>query len=172
MGKRSDFIRVERDYYPTPKNAFIPLLKHLPNTFSFIEPCAGDGRLVNYLTECGGLCINAYDIEPQHSSVSIGSVFDTPKNSPSFFITNPPWERKILHPIITHLTSISPTWLLFDADWAHTKQAREFLTKCVKIVSIGRVKWIEDSKMTGKDNCAWYLFDKQFTGETTFHANW
>jgi hypothetical protein len=27
-------------------------------------------------------------------------------------------------------------------------------------VSVGRVKWIPDSKMTGKDNCCWYLFDQ------------
>ena len=53
-----------------------------------------------------------------------------------------------------------PTWLLFDADWAHTKQARPYLKYCDKIVSVGRVKWIPDSKMTGKDNCAWYLFLK------------
>ena len=26
--------------------------------------------------------------------------------------------------------------------------------------SVGRVKWIPDSKMTGKDNCAWHLFDR------------
>ncbi len=29
-----------------------------------------------------------------------------------------------------------------------------------KIVSIGRVKWIEGSSSVGKDNCCWYLFDK------------
>lgn len=56
--------------------------------------------------------------------------------------------------------NLLPTWLLFDADWAHTKQASEYLKYCSKIVSIGRVKWIPDSKMTGKDNCAWYLFNK------------
>jgi hypothetical protein len=28
------------------------------------------------------------------------------------------------------------------------------------IVSIGRVRWIEGSKNDGKDNCAWYLFDR------------
>jgi len=30
---------------------------------------------------------------------------------------------------------------------------------------VGRVKWIPDSKMTGKDNCAWYLFDNTFEGK-------
>ena len=31
---------------------------------------------------------------------------------------------------------------------------------CKKIVSIGRVKWF--GNMTGKDNCAWYLFGKEY----------
>jgi len=43
----------------------------------------------------------------------------------------------------------------------HTKQSIEYIKYCHKIVSIGRVKWIEGSKSTGKDNCAWYLFDKE-----------
>ena len=33
------------------------------------------------------------------------------------------------------------------------------MTYCSKVVSIGRVKWIEGSKGVGKDNCCWYLFD-------------
>jgi hypothetical protein len=64
----------------------------------------------------------------------------------------------VLHQLIIHLSSLAPTWLLFDADWAHTKQAVPYLERCRKIVSVGRVKWIPDSKMTGKDNCAFYLF--------------
>jgi hypothetical protein len=30
---------------------------------------------------------------------------------------------------------------------------------CSDIVTIGRVKWFEGSKHTGKDNHAWYRFD-------------
>jgi len=30
------------------------------------------------------------------------------------------------------------------------------------------VKWIEDSKGSGKDDSCWYLFDKNFKGNTTF----
>jgi hypothetical protein len=165
MGKRSEFTRIERDYYPTPIEAVLPLLIHLPNVFSFIEPCAGDGRLVKHIN---GNCIDAYDIEPQSSVVRLGNVFDYPMIRPDFFITNPPWDRKILHPVIEHLSFISPTWLLFDSDWAHTKQSSELIKQCVKIVSVGRVKWIENSKMTGKDNCAWYLFDNNFNGKTEF----
>jgi len=37
------------------------------------------------------------------------------------------------------------------------------------IVSVGRVKWIPDSKHTGKDNVCWYLFTKYMqTKQTEF----
>jgi hypothetical protein len=80
-----------------------------------------------------------------------------------YIITNPPWDRKILHPMIEHFSSMRPTWLLFDADWMHTKQSTPYMDYCQKIVPVGRVKWIPDSKMTGKDNAAWYLFDQDPT---------
>ena len=50
MGKRSDFDRVPRDYYPTPIEAVEPLLAHLPYAFDYVEPCAGDGRLIRHIT--------------------------------------------------------------------------------------------------------------------------
>ena len=33
MGKRSDFERKPRDFYPTPMEAVEPLLEHLPQDF-------------------------------------------------------------------------------------------------------------------------------------------
>jgi hypothetical protein len=73
-------------------------------------------------------------------------------------ITNPPWSRNILHGMIDRFASLAPTWLLFDADWAFTKQSEPYMDRCQMIVAVGRVKWIEGSKNTGKDNCAWYNF--------------
>ena len=66
-----------------------------------------------------------------------------------YIITNPPWNRKILHPMIEHFADFKPTWLLFDADWIHTKQSIPYLTMLKKVVSIGRVKWIEGTKSVG-----------------------
>ena len=95
MGKRSDYERVERDFYPTPWQAVEPLIPHLPKEFVFAEPCA-------------------------------------------------------------------------DADWMHTKQSASYLPLLKKVVSIGRVQWIPDSKSTGKDNCCWYLFDSGDSQLTQF----
>lgn len=169
MGKRSNFDRKPRDFYPTPLEAFIPLIDHLRGTVAFIEPCAGDVRLMDHLESCGFSCVEKYDIEPQREDVIKADVFSVNKfKTADFFITNPPWDRKILHPLICHLSTKAPTWLLFDADWMHTQQSSEYMRICKKIISVGRVKWIPESKMTGKDNCAWYLFDKDFHGVTEF----
>jgi hypothetical protein len=41
---------------------------------------------------------------------------------------------------------------------------------CSDIVSIGRVKWIEGSKHTGKDNYGWFRFDARHAGGPVFHG--
>lgn len=158
MGKRSDFERVPRDFYPTPKEAVVPLLPFLPFQYKYVEPCAGDGRLIKHLK---GECVAAYDIKPRDKGVDYADALDLTEEwmfDADYIITNPPWDRSILHPLIEHFRSLKPTWLLFDADWMHTKQASEYLKHCDMIVSVGRVKWIPDSKHTGKDNCCWYRF--------------
>jgi hypothetical protein len=173
MGKRSDFERIPRDKYPTPEAAVRPLLPHLDYGTTFVEPCAGDGRLVRHLEKHGLSCLYMFDIEPQHEDVdradALGEQAWTAFMDPSVdcIITNSPWDRKLLHPMINTFRRAKPTWLLFDADWMHTRQSAPFMPYCRKIVSVGRVKWIESSKMTGKDNAAWFLFDAT-PGQTLF----
>lgn len=170
MGKRSDFERRERDFYPTPYEAVVPLLDHLMPRTLFVEPCAGDGVLVSHLHRHGHHCVSASDIEPQDPSVKALNVFSAQIGQGQCFITNPPWDRSILHQIIDHLSAQAPTWLLFDADWMHTKQAVPYLDRLEAIVSVGRVKWIAGSKMTGKDNCCWYLFTETPNNHTQFYG--
>ena len=169
MGKRSDFERKPRDFYPTPFAAVEPLLPHLPEGFKFAEPCAGNGVLIDHL-ETKGTCMWASDIEPQakgiHTSPYDKIGYDELIES-DCVITNPPWDRKILHPMIEYFVPRIKTWLLFDADWMHTKQSVPYMKMCSKIVSIGRIKWF--GNMTGKDNCAWYLFENRTT-ETKFYG--
>jgi hypothetical protein len=170
MGKRSTFERRERDFYPTPREAAVPLLRHLAPRTRFCEPCAGDGALIRHLQAAGHFCTYAFDIEPRDTGIHIGDA--TIELSAGYgadcFITNPAWRRDVLHPIITNLSARLPTWLLFDADWMHTRQAAPYLPLCRKIVSVGRVKWIPDSPFTGKDNCAWYLFDANSDAPAVF----
>jgi hypothetical protein len=176
MGKRSKFQRVERDFYPTPLAAVLPLLPHLPKEVRFAEPCAGDGRLIHILEEeTDAICMWASDIEPQSKGVLQDDFRDVGYEElfeSSCVITNPPWDRKILHPFIEHFVFNQKitTWLLFDSDWMHTKQSAPYMKHCSDIVSIGRVKWIEGSTGVGKDNCCWYKFVSEPLLETKFHG--
>lgn len=170
MAKRSNFERRARDAYFTPIEPVLELRPHLPRGFTFCEPCAGDGRLVRHLEDVfGATCVAAYDIHPL-------SRFIRPKDSrflqarhlrgAEFIVSNIPWKREIMHELIGVFSAIAPTWLLLDADWWHTKQCRPFRPIIRKVVSVGRVKWIEESSGNGKDNSAWYLFDRS-SGEPT-----
>ena len=169
MGKRSDFERKPRDFYPTPIEALKPLLEHLPVDFLSAEPCAGNGALLEHL-ETKGICMWASDIEPQADGIHKNDYSEIGYNElveSEYVITNPPWDRKILHPMIQYFAPRIRTWLLFDADWMHTKQSVPYMKMCSKIVSIGRIKWF--GNMTGKDNCAWYLFDRE-VNNTIFYG--
>lgn len=173
MGKRSNFERVERDFYPTPAAAVTPLLPHIPFGDMFVEPCAGDGALVRHLEAAGLSCKFAADIAPQADGIFKQDAledFDLEIENVEWIITNPPWRRDVLHQMIVHFSSIRPTWLLFDADWSHTRQAAPYLPRLRKIVSVGRVKWIEGSPFSGKDNCAWHLFDKPSAEPAVFYG--
>ena len=173
MGKRSDFERVENDFYATPYEAVLPLLFFLPQGTLFAEPCAGDMALVDHLERHGHKCWFASDlikrsnrVEQIHDALTLND----PLKTADCIITNPPWDRDLLHPMIEHFVEQNYCWLLFDADWMHTKQATKYLEKwCTDIVSVGRVKWIADSASTGMDNACWYRFTKKKYVETRFH---
>jgi hypothetical protein len=62
MGKRSNFERIPRDFYPTPFEAVLPLIPHLGNAKTFSEPCCGGGDLVRHLESFDLRCAFAGDI--------------------------------------------------------------------------------------------------------------
>lgn len=175
MGKRSDFERIEKDQYLTPESAVKPLIPFLPRgRFTFAEPCAGDGRLIRHIEALtSARCVSMSDIAPNdYAAPQIAGIMQRDARELTFadlngadaIITNPPWSRDkksgyLLHNLITIFANLRPTWLLFDADWMHTVQAQPFLADyCTHIVSVGRVKWMEGTNQTGKDNVAWYAF--------------
>lgn len=168
MGKRSSFERHPQDFYVTPKVAVRPLIPHLDGQVAgdgfidtFYEPCAGDGALVRHLLDEGLGCAGASDTTPRGPGIATKDALSLTEGDVAYcdaIITNPPWARDILHPLIERLSSLRPTWLLLDSDWVHTRQAIPYMPRLRTIVSVGRLKWIPHSKMTGKDNCAWHEF--------------
>jgi len=173
MGKRSDFEHRELGFYPTPYKAVKPLLPHLAPETKYCEPCAGKGDLIRHLATANHVCVAAYDVNLMVDGVTqLDASFLTlaDLNQADMIITNPPWERDVLHQIISRCLAIAPAWLLFDADWMHTRQSAPYMPFCEKIVSVGRVKWIENSKDDGKDNCCWYKFNTSTVGNPTFYG--
>jgi hypothetical protein len=158
--------RRPQDSYDTPLKAVLPLLAHLPKGCRYAEPCAGKGLLIRSLTDNGFKYGYAGDIKPRASFIEkrdartlTKAMLDRAKVD--LIITNPPWTRDIQHELIEHFFSLRPAWLLLDSDWAHTVQASELIKRCSKIVSVGRMKWIEGSKYSGYDNCSWYYFPQR-----------
>lgn len=166
MGRRSDFPRIARDAYQTiDPRAVEMLLPHLRGIKTFAEPCAGEGYLVGQLQDAGMRCVYEGDISYGYDALTYP--FDQDASFDAI-ISNVPWDRAILHAMILRFQAMAPTWLLFDAEWAHTKQSAPFMDQCSHIVSVGRLKWIPGTKMTGKESCAWYRFHAQHTGGPRF----
>ncbi len=173
MGRRSDFARRPMDAYATPYEAVPPLLPFLAPGTRYCEPCGGDGSLIRHLAQHGMICIGASDIDPRDPNVTLADALCLCAEvfaGADAIITNPPWTRYLLHPLISHLMRIAPTWLLFDASWPHTRQAAAYLRYCSHIVSVGRVKWIPDSPYSGKDDAAWYRFDERHVDGPHFYG--
>src|SRR5262245_29138263 len=107
MGKRSAFPRVPRDLYPTPIEAVRPLLPHLKPRERFCEPCAGKGDLIRHLETAGHECVGAFDIVRRFGGrVLIGDARTLRVRARiSAYITNPPWDRDVMHAIIDNLSA-------------------------------------------------------------------
>jgi len=160
MGKRSDFERIEKDYYRTfDPRAVAALAPHLAPNTKFAEPCAGDGILIDQLEALGHVCTAAYDLEPKRSDIARSDVLRLDRghmNEADVAITNPPWSRPLLHALIGHFQPMMTSWFLWDANWVWTKQSRPYIDGIDRVVAIGRLKWMEGTKMDGKDDCCWY----------------
>lgn len=176
MGKRSNFRRRKHDSYLTfDRRAGNALAPHLPWACRFWEPCAARGDLIEQLESFGAQCVAATDIIPADERVYRldalqATAGDVEAIGATHIITNPPWTRPLLHRLIMHFSAIRPTWLLFDADWIHTAQSGPFTHRLQKVVSVGRLIWIEGTNTTGKDNVAWHLFDARHKGPTEFYG--
>lgn len=168
MAKRSNFDRFEKDRYltidPRAGDALAPYIEDIE---TYAEPCVGDFDLVEQLYWKGKNAVWTGDIETGQDALDLS---EKDLNGVDAIITNPPWSRPILHKMILHFSSLRPTWLLFDAGWMFTKQSKDYIGLCTDIVPVGRLRWIPNTTMQGKDDCAWYKFDKTSKFRTVFHG--
>jgi len=146
VSKFSSFERIPRDLYETLDSRAIPpnFLKHVTGK-KYYEPSCGSGKLIDQL-EPYAECLGASDINPlgRYSG-------DTPKDAldlslydvrgADFIATNPPYLKDVLLPLISHLSSLKPTWMLLPADIMHNGYMVPHMKKCERVVSIGRLYW-------------------------------
>jgi len=163
VSKRSSFDKIPKDFYSTtdPK-AIPPKLVEFIRGKSYAEPCYGEGDLEDLLMDVAvcrwrsdirdtgccklwdAMCLSQHELE--HC--------DT-------ILTNPPFSRDVLLPMIDHFISLKPTWLLLPAGYMHNRYFTPYMEKCSLVVSIGRLRWFKDSKHTSTDDFAWYFFPKE-----------
>jgi len=172
MGKRSEKPRIDKDrYFTHDQRAIVPQFIERVRGKSYAEPCYGEGDLEDLLMDVA-TCKWRSDIVPFGNIKQDNALNITKRQLEGcdLIITNPPWSRPILHDMISHFSKMKPTWLLFDADWMHTKQSARYMKYCREIISVGRLNWIPGTKTVGKDNVAWYFFDRKWFGPTQFYG--
>jgi hypothetical protein len=180
MGKRETVKKPKspRDFYATiDPDAVKPLIPFLADYITYAEPCVGNGDLVKQMSAYGLQCCHTSDISSDQYQEWDAS--DIPLEfllayGPDCIITNPPFSKALLLPIMDHLMcSGLPLWLLLPADIMHNKYMSPYMRKCKTVVSVGRLCWFPD-EVTGKmvkgvDNYQWMEFVSYET-PTTFHG--
>ncbi|EJL53926.1 hypothetical protein PMI09_02791 [Rhizobium sp. CF122] len=159
---RGRFKRSARDLYDTPLRSVLPVIPFLraSGVRDFAEPCAGNGKLIGHLQQAGFTCASAGDIATGQDALAV-TCFAMP------VVTNPPFSRDRLLPLIEHFIAAAPSvWLLLPADFAHVAYARPYLRHCSDIVAAGREAWFGGG---GTENIAWYRFDRRHHGLPLFH---
>lgn len=188
MGKRSNFDRKDKDFYETwDRRACRQLVNEFSYGETYCDPCCGDGALIENLSNIRPdvKCVWTNELYPENYTLIPNSTHDITARpiigSFNKYVMNSPWKRHLLHAIIDRLMQDRPVWALIDSNWKETiqqsvankynvKTVPALLKNCVKIKSVGRLKWIRDSDHDGKDDQSWYLFDKNFTGQTEFYG--
>ena len=171
MGKRSNFPKKDKDFYGTVdekvlKKAF---LDHIRGS-TYAEPCWGEGDLEDLLKGVA-TCkwrSDLRDTSPVSKQMSAIEITSWDLKECDYIITNPPFTKSVLLPILDHFISLKPTWLLLPADYMHNLYFRPYMDKCTKVVSIGRICWFpsDGKRVASTDNFCWYYWPKNASGDS------
>ena len=180
MTKFNKYEPQPRDFFRTSDpNAFPPLAPFIKGA-TYAEPCYGAGDLVRGFTGTAE-CVWASDIQPQEDNVLQKNALFLTKSDLhdcDCIITNPPFGWEMLQPLLEHLPTLKPTWLLLPADSMHTKQMAPYIKKCEFIVPVGRLYFHKVGESTsvkyrrGTSNFCWYLFHDSVRGDSPSFIGW
>ena len=172
MGKKTKqkFERRDRDYYATiDPDAVKPLIPFIRG-LRVAEVCAGNGDL-SMLLEPDVKVVWESDLDPQNKHIlqkNARYLHEGDLQDCQTIVTNPPFTWKLLEPLLEHLPTLKPTWLLLPADVMHNKRMGPYMKRCRFVVSVGRLYWVEN-KVKGVDNYCWFKFVNEQV-ETVFYG--
>lgn len=171
MSKRSDFLKKGKDFYATVDAKAIPTkLVDFIKGKTYAEPAYGNGDLENLLSGVA-TCKWRSDIRNTVDNSLVMDALDVTKEDLvdcDLIVTNPPFSKDILLPLIDHFVSLKPTWLLLPADYAHNIYFSPYMERCSKVVSVGRVCWFpkDGKRVASTENFAWYFWKYCATSDT------
>lgn len=145
------------DFFPTPREAVLPLLAHLKPGTVFVEPCAGDYALAGVLEEHGHQCVGAYDLLPRSPFVDPGNGALLPTDPAVTIITNPPFAWPLLEPLLLHWIGAAPAWLLLPADMLFNQRFNAYARHVSQVLPLGRISWMGNG-VGGFENFMWAHF--------------
>ena len=159
--------RVENDFYPTPANAIIPILKHIPSC-NVWECACGDGAISTVL-EQNGFNVVSTDLN-DYGFGETGIDFLTQKyRLANTIVTNPPYN--LINKFIEKATELKVTDFLYllPLDKLNGK-ARTFLMQKAGLFALysfrGRLRFV-GGKSPMMFHC-WYHFKPGYNGDVTF----
>jgi len=152
-------VREPRDFYPTPLEAFTPLLPYLPKDVTIWEPACGDGRLVAAMNEYGLRAIGS-DIND-----SFATDFLAAKSSYSCIVTNPPFS--LAFEFMDHAVShVGEVFLLLRLNFLASKKRRAWFQAhepSALFILSQRPSFTGDGKTDATDY-AWFYWGNRHKG--------
>jgi hypothetical protein len=170
----SEYVRKERDDYPTPAwvtETVIPHLKALKVT-SVWEPAAGEGGMAAVLTRAG-FTVTATDL-----SGGVNFLDDKAQalSRCDAIVTNPPYglqgklaERFIERALDLMRPGRGVVAMLLKVDFDSGLTRRRFFADCpawmTKLVLLKRIEWFKSlNGNTPSDNHAWFIWSRRHDG--------
>lgn len=111
---------------------------------------------MRHLSAAGHRCTCASDIAPLGDFIDASDALSLPQRG--LIITNPPFERRLLLPLLHHWVPHQPTILLLPADHMMNQWFSPFAPHLACVVPVGRISWLNNG-VGGFDNHCWMAFD-------------